>query len=169
MYIFCISFLKLQKKLSYNNTIVHRIVQDFVIQMGDVVENDGTGGRCLLLLYVIWTFPSFIYYLNQVEYSYSRNVRFEATVCVFTGLPRLAQLLTWLQVSDYRNFGTLKDVSFQINSLEQTIVSATETAFKMASTFYQKLLCKTRFLVKNSKFRVFRTMRFCSNFTMWYT
>jgi len=34
-------------KLSYNNTIVHRIVQDFVIQMGDVVENDGTGGRSI--------------------------------------------------------------------------------------------------------------------------
>ncbi|XP_072037738.1 peptidyl-prolyl cis-trans isomerase B-like [Amphiura filiformis] len=35
------------KALTYNNTIVHRIVQDFVIQMGDVVENDGTGGRSI--------------------------------------------------------------------------------------------------------------------------
>ncbi len=38
-------FVHLQKALSFNNTIVHRIVQDFVIQMGDVVENDGTGGK----------------------------------------------------------------------------------------------------------------------------
>ncbi|XP_072037736.1 peptidyl-prolyl cis-trans isomerase B-like [Amphiura filiformis] len=38
---------KNDKKLSYNNTIVHRLVQDFVIQMGDVVEMDGSGGRSI--------------------------------------------------------------------------------------------------------------------------
>lgn len=35
---------KNRERLSYNNTAVHRIVSDFVIQMGDVTEGDGTGG-----------------------------------------------------------------------------------------------------------------------------
>ncbi|XP_071488669.1 peptidyl-prolyl cis-trans isomerase B-like [Diadema antillarum] len=35
------------KRLSYNNTQVHRIVPDFVIQMGDVTEGDGTGGKSI--------------------------------------------------------------------------------------------------------------------------
>ncbi|XP_063956128.1 peptidyl-prolyl cis-trans isomerase B-like [Lytechinus pictus] len=35
------------KRLSYNNTQVHRIVHDFVIQMGDVTEGDGTGGKSI--------------------------------------------------------------------------------------------------------------------------
>ncbi|XP_033634880.1 peptidyl-prolyl cis-trans isomerase B-like [Asterias rubens] len=35
---------KNRERLSYNDTVVHRIVSDFVIQMGDVTEGDGTGG-----------------------------------------------------------------------------------------------------------------------------
>ena len=31
-------------KLHYKNTLIHRIVPDFVIQMGDVTIGDGTGG-----------------------------------------------------------------------------------------------------------------------------
>lgn len=34
-----------QTSLTYNNTIVHRVVPDFVIQMGDVTDGDGTGGE----------------------------------------------------------------------------------------------------------------------------
>ena len=49
------------------------------------------------------------------------------------------QLLTKLHVSDYRNFGTLKDGSLEINSLARNNnVSATETSSKMASTLCQK-------------------------------
>jgi len=33
-----------EKKLHYKNTTIHRIVPDFVLQMGDVTENDGSGG-----------------------------------------------------------------------------------------------------------------------------
>ncbi|XP_071952515.1 peptidyl-prolyl cis-trans isomerase B-like [Antedon mediterranea] len=35
------------KNMSYNNTIVHRVVPDFVIQMGDISNGDGTGGRSI--------------------------------------------------------------------------------------------------------------------------
>lgn len=38
-------FFYLQTKLSYKNTKVHRIVQDFVVQMGDTTVGDGTGGN----------------------------------------------------------------------------------------------------------------------------
>ncbi|PIK57323.1 putative peptidyl-prolyl cis-trans isomerase B isoform X1 [Apostichopus japonicus] len=38
---------KRDTSLTYNNTIVHRIVPDFVIQMGDVTDGDGTGGRSI--------------------------------------------------------------------------------------------------------------------------
>ena len=43
----------IQERLSYNDTVVHRIVSDFVIQMGDVTEGDGTGGELRLLFLVI--------------------------------------------------------------------------------------------------------------------
>lgn len=33
--------------LSYKNTRVHRIVPDFIVQMGDVTKGDGTGGRSI--------------------------------------------------------------------------------------------------------------------------
>ncbi|XP_033750424.1 peptidyl-prolyl cis-trans isomerase-like [Pecten maximus] len=33
-----------RKTLHYQNTPIHRIVPDFVIQMGDVINGDGTGG-----------------------------------------------------------------------------------------------------------------------------
>jgi len=39
--------LKGGKKISYKNTIVHRVVQDFVIQMGDVDTFDGHGGMSI--------------------------------------------------------------------------------------------------------------------------
>ncbi|KAJ8029749.1 Peptidyl-prolyl cis-trans isomerase B [Holothuria leucospilota] len=38
---------KRDTSLTYNDTIVHRIVPDFVIQMGDVTDGDGTGGRSI--------------------------------------------------------------------------------------------------------------------------
>lgn len=34
-------------KLHYKNTPIHRVVPDFVIQMGDVVNGDGTGSRSI--------------------------------------------------------------------------------------------------------------------------
>ncbi len=40
-----ISYFAFQKKLSYKNTKIHRIVPDFVIQMGDITTGDGTGGE----------------------------------------------------------------------------------------------------------------------------
>jgi len=38
----------LQKKLGYTGTPVHRLVTDFVMQMGDVEKKDGTGGSCIV-------------------------------------------------------------------------------------------------------------------------
>merc|ERR1712227_734558 len=35
------------EKLHYKGTTVHRIVPDFVLQMGDIVDGDGTGGRSI--------------------------------------------------------------------------------------------------------------------------
>merc|ERR1712142_1179430 len=47
----CLNFAKLAqgykkggKNMAYFNTTVHRVVQDFVIQMGDITQGDGTGG-----------------------------------------------------------------------------------------------------------------------------
>ncbi|OWF54073.1 peptidyl-prolyl cis-trans isomerase-like [Mizuhopecten yessoensis] len=37
----------IRKQLHYKDTPIHRIVQDFVIQMGDVVNGDGTGGESI--------------------------------------------------------------------------------------------------------------------------
>lgn len=34
-----------EELLHFKNTPVHRIVTDFVVQMGDVTVGDGTGGR----------------------------------------------------------------------------------------------------------------------------
>jgi len=36
-----------KEKLHYKNTRVHRIVPDFVVQMGDITTGDGTGGRSI--------------------------------------------------------------------------------------------------------------------------
>ena len=36
-----------ETSLAYKGSIVHRIVRDFVIQMGDVTKGDGTGGRSI--------------------------------------------------------------------------------------------------------------------------
>lgn len=35
------------ENLHYKNTYIHRIVPDFVIQMGDITTGDGTGGRSI--------------------------------------------------------------------------------------------------------------------------
>lgn len=35
------------EKLSYKDTPIHRIVQDFVVQMGDITTGDGTGGKSI--------------------------------------------------------------------------------------------------------------------------
>lgn len=34
-----------QEQLHYKDSIIHRVVPDFLIQMGDVTVKDGTGGR----------------------------------------------------------------------------------------------------------------------------
>jgi len=36
-----------KSKLEYKGSVVHRIVQDFVIQMGDVTKGDGSGGASI--------------------------------------------------------------------------------------------------------------------------
>jgi cyclophilin family peptidyl-prolyl cis-trans isomerase len=36
-----------ENKLHYKNTTIHRIVPDFVVQMGDVTVGDGTGSRSI--------------------------------------------------------------------------------------------------------------------------
>jgi len=36
-----------KEKLHYKNTRIHRIVPDFVVQMGDITTGDGTGGRSI--------------------------------------------------------------------------------------------------------------------------
>jgi cyclophilin family peptidyl-prolyl cis-trans isomerase len=36
-----------ESKLHYKNTTIHRIVPDFVVQMGDVTVGDGTGSRSI--------------------------------------------------------------------------------------------------------------------------
>ena len=38
------NFTELCKQGQYNNTPVHRIVPDFMLQMGDITNGDGTGG-----------------------------------------------------------------------------------------------------------------------------
>ena len=43
LYWWLCNYLK-QERLSYKNTPVHRIVPDFVVQMGDITVGDGTGG-----------------------------------------------------------------------------------------------------------------------------
>jgi len=40
-------YKKKDKYLTYKENRIHRIVQDFVIQMGDITNNDGTGGTCI--------------------------------------------------------------------------------------------------------------------------
>jgi len=37
----------LQGKLHFKNTTIHRIVPDFLIQMGDITVGDGSGGALL--------------------------------------------------------------------------------------------------------------------------
>ena len=44
--------LLLQRTLHYVGTPVHRVVPDFVIQMGDVMNKDGTGGKIYAYTYV---------------------------------------------------------------------------------------------------------------------
>jgi len=34
-------------KLGYKDTVVHRIVPDFVVQLGDITNGDGTGGKSI--------------------------------------------------------------------------------------------------------------------------
>jgi cyclophilin family peptidyl-prolyl cis-trans isomerase len=36
-----------KKKLHYLGTKIHRIVEDFVIQGGDIISNDGSGGESI--------------------------------------------------------------------------------------------------------------------------
>lgn len=50
----CLNFASITKgykkgrdNLQYKNTPVHRIVPDFVIQMGDITRGDGSGGRSI--------------------------------------------------------------------------------------------------------------------------
>ena len=40
-------YKKGKQKLAYKNSLIHRIVPDFVLQMGDVTKSDGTGGRSI--------------------------------------------------------------------------------------------------------------------------
>ncbi|GAB1608547.1 peptidyl-prolyl cis-trans isomerase-like [Argonauta hians] len=40
-------YVKGDDKLHYKSTFIHRIVPDFVIQMGDITKGDGTGGRSI--------------------------------------------------------------------------------------------------------------------------
>ena len=52
---------------------------------------------------------------------------------------------------------------FKLKVWHQTIISATETSSKMATTLLQKWFQKWVF-VKTSKFCIFQSIRFCSNF-----
>ena len=64
-------------------------------------------------------------------------------------------------------FETLKDDSLLIIVEHQTVVSITETSFKMASTLPSKMV--NHFCQKISKFCIVRTIRICSNYTsMWF-
>lgn len=38
------NFLELCKNKKYENNKIHRVIKDFMIQMGDITNNDGTGG-----------------------------------------------------------------------------------------------------------------------------
>ena len=83
------------------------------------------------------------------------------------------QLLTWLHVSDYRNFfGTLKDDSLEINTLALNNCFSYRNVFQNDVSVWSKMvLKKTGFLSKKPpKFGVVSTIRFCLNFTsMWCT
>ena len=66
-------------------------------------------------------------------------------------------------------FGTLKDGSLEINSLALNNCFSYRNVFKNSAKALSKMVLKTRFLSKSSKFRMISTIRFCSNFTsMWY-
>lgn len=41
----CLNYFLWQKTLTYKRSLIHRIVPDFIIQMGDITVGDGTGGR----------------------------------------------------------------------------------------------------------------------------
>jgi len=40
-------FTRAKQTLTYKNSIIHRIVADFVIQMGDITTGDGSGGKSI--------------------------------------------------------------------------------------------------------------------------
>ena len=63
-------------------------------------------------------------------------------------------------------FGIMRDGSLLIHSLASFICFTFKTSFKMVPTLYQNL--SKMVLEKGSKFRVVLTIRFCSNFTIWY-
>ena len=54
--------------------------------------------------------------------------------------PYLIQLKTWFQVSDYRNFGKMKDGTLIINTLSIIICFTCRTFFKMARAIFQKMV-----------------------------
>ena len=82
------------------------------------------------------------------------------------GLPCLVQLLTWLHVSDYHNFGTMKDDSLLNNILAWNNCLCHRNIFQNGINIISKMV--TTFCQKSSKFCIFCTIRFCSNFaSMW--
>ena len=84
----------LQAKLHYKNTKIHRIVPDFVIQMGDTTVGDGTGGMCVSPLCT----AAAIFYFGNINSSLYMSIKWQ---WLSSGLSRIIPYRCFISVCCY--------------------------------------------------------------------